>query len=84
MSDTGYGMDKETRKHVFERFFTTKKPGHGTGLGLATVYELIQQMEGTIDIVSAMEQGTRVVIICLGRRKSAKTIQPTHKFPLKI
>jgi signal transduction histidine kinase len=60
--DTGTGMDQETRKHVFKRFFTTKKTGTSSGLGLATVYDLVQQMNGTIDIDSAMGKGTSILI----------------------
>jgi two-component system, cell cycle sensor histidine kinase and response regulator CckA len=60
--DTGVGMDQETRKHIFERFFTTKKPGNSSGLGLATVYDLVQQMAGTIDIHTALGKGTTVLI----------------------
>jgi signal transduction histidine kinase len=62
VTDTGAGMDPETRKHIFKRFFTTKKPENSSGLGLATVYDLVQQMDGTIDIDSALGKGTTVLI----------------------
>ena len=62
VTDTGVGMDQETRIHMFERFFTTKKSGTSSGLGLATVYDLVQQMSGTIDIDSAPGKGTTVLI----------------------
>ncbi len=58
IADTGKGMNQETQARIFEPFFTTKPPDQGTGLGLSTVYGIVDQHEGSIEVESAPNQGS--------------------------
>ncbi|MDX6458640.1 MAG: two-component system, chemotaxis family, CheB/CheR fusion protein, partial [Acidobacteriaceae bacterium] len=58
IADSGTGMDQETQLHIFEPFYTTKPPGSGTGLGLSTVFGIVEQSGGSIQLASEVDLGT--------------------------
>jgi len=83
VSDTGAGISPEVQAHMFEPFYTTKKVGEGTGLGFATVYGIVSQTGGRIDVRSAPGQGAtfRILLPCVDEPAELEEGAPAASAP---
>jgi two-component system cell cycle sensor histidine kinase/response regulator CckA len=78
VGDTGCGMDRQTQSHIFEPFFTTKGEGKGSGLGLSTVFGIVTQCGGAIDVTSRVGHGTRFDLYFPSIESDILTTAPTQ------
>jgi signal transduction histidine kinase len=84
VTDSGLGMDDATRSRIFEPFFTTKPPGEGTGLGLSTVYGILKQSSGAIDVETAVSKGTTFRVYLPVAQAAVESLPAPRRAPRKV